>query len=281
MPNSCPGEVTIAVSAGEPSLGEDAPRKGKKLFQKGNRASVGHGPPKGNVNFAAGDMDKATAALFARLSARPAREKRDRDRRRGEEEARQIAKELQLDQHALGRRVCRRLVDVEQEIRHLAKITEHRGRFSTKGEPKSWYATYLKLQSEDRAELRRLVDDLRALPGSKDVSITSGPLSITIAPLETVEIPAPCACCGQIHGEEAGPPAQAPAQGDPLPSATDPASVEPDAVERPVAPRRLGDLFTVEPQPVVVEPRRHRGFRGFAKDEAIEDVPGDPANLQF
>ena len=62
--------------------------------------------------------------LLARLSKAPARLKRNRDRRRGEEEAAEIAAELKLDRLALGRRVCRRLVDVEQEIRHLGKVVE-------------------------------------------------------------------------------------------------------------------------------------------------------------
>jgi hypothetical protein len=132
----------------------------------------GRGAPIGNVNFAGGNQDKKLQAALARLLKKPARERRTKERRQHEDEAREIMAELRVPDLAVSRRAARRLADTEEEIGYNKALMDRRGRYGRDGEPKAWYSAWQQLTTGDRVELRRLLEDIRELAGSNQVDPT-------------------------------------------------------------------------------------------------------------
>jgi hypothetical protein len=228
------------------------------------------------MKTAAGRKRAQDIAKLARATKSRKRKDRTALRVAELETAQAILKDVGLEASPFAKRIARRLADVEVEVSILTEYVDGpHGRFTLEArKPTRAYSMLLDLLGKDRAELRQMLD--RFAEASKGTaSIAAGPLSITIGSAESIEIgpPGACATCGR----------QAPSGGDLPAGPTVPAPVEPDAVQRPVAPRTVEEVFRAEPVPVVVAPaesRRHRGFKGFAKDE-VEDVPGDPGSIQW
>lgn len=274
VPNSCPDTPSESP---EPGLSDDSRRESKK-----------GGAPRGNTNWAGKSLDKKAAMLLARAMKGKAKDKRTARRKGYEAESKGIAEELRLSESypMTAKRLQRALTDTAQEIDVCQALCENRGRYEAKtGKLKPWYETVLRLRERDLSIIQKAIDDLRALPRQTGEGPVSGLLSITIAPAEAIAIAgAPCAVCSCRASAAQEPVAGVlpDGQGDPLPVPAKPA-------REPLAPRSVGELFRAEPVEVQVEPvpvrvevpRRHHGFRGFAKEREIEDVPGDPSRLMF
>lgn len=122
------------------------------------------GAPLDNLNAA---KDPAHAAL-KRERRLPRRERRDRHRRAAERETTEILEGSGLADHPLVRRIGVRLTDVATEVSRLRDFVAVRGRFNRDGSIKPAYQEYLRLQREDRVELRYLLGELAgdSAPGS-------------------------------------------------------------------------------------------------------------------
>lgn len=267
-----------------PDPAEVVPNSGPDSVQNPPSGSVRRskgGAPKGNYNFASNRKGISAQrarelATLARLTKGKLKAERDSLRGKVQRDGREILRELGLSTSPFAKRLVSRLVDVEVEIERLRVLCDGpHGRFTGEREPTRAYSLMLDLIRQDRTELRQILDQFAAGRGGEVKVPDAGLLQITIGAEPAVAIgpPGACATCGR----------QAPSGGDLPPGPTVPAPVEPDAVQRPVAPRTVEEVFRAEPVPVVVAPaesRRHRGFKGFAKDE-IEDVPGDPGSIQW
>lgn len=134
------------------------------------RSKGRRGAPAGNLNRLAGDPRGQEMALLARLGKQKQKQARDQIRLEAEAEASAILEELDLADHALARRIGKRLADIETEIARLRVLVDGpHGRFTSERTETPAYARLMSLVSTDRAELMKALDRLAEVTGARPV----------------------------------------------------------------------------------------------------------------